>query len=545
MQLPGTVLTATAFLLHFTVSSAITVAAPSKNFGYGPSNCVSVERSTTGSCVVHTNCRGLDLSQYDFKFDCVEGPTTRQTHSLGVGSFDEAEDFDTDVQCQQCLPPQQHDHGPTAKPATQGGAKKGDMKVASGATQKKVLKTKAGVQPPRRVATLLSHSTGRQALVPKQPHQQPRPGAASKPLIQDSNTAQRVASARRSSKKTVTSVLQLLSVASPAPAAAAYPYGAPAGAAPAWGPANQPHAQPAGQPAAGQPAAGQPAAGQPNPSIPRAGTPLTPGQASPSPPPGVPAVAATTTSAPWPDDPSEVYGPGMCISTWRNRTTGTCVLQTQCAPHTDMSNYDFGFLCTRADGNMTRHLYGNEFFELHATFVSDIQCARCRALEEKPMDSVSSVTSLVTQVSELQKEMVNISSAIIRLKQRAMRKASVPAPGPPAGMPPPNVMVQARSIVTEGSNSDPGVVVAASEEGLSQATAESTSSDREQDAGEVEMASEEEEEDAAGGAVPQEAVGDVVSSEEVSGDAVEQASSEADVEGAADDEAQYGDNDDS
>merc|ERR1719461_2673279 len=167
-------------------------------------------------------------------------------------------------------------------------------------------------------------------------------------------------------------------------------------------------------------------------------------------------MATTTTSAPWPDGPTEVYGPGMCISTWRNRTTGTCVLQTECAPHTDMTAYDFGFLCTREDGNITRHLYGSEFFELHATFVSDIQCARCRALEDKPMDSISSVTSLVSQVSELQKEMVNISTAIIRLKQRAIQKAhsNVPAPGPSATAPPPNVMVQARATVTEGSNSN-------------------------------------------------------------------------------------------
>jgi len=509
MQLPGTVLTATVVLWHFTVSSAITVAAPSKNLGYGPKKCISVERSASGSCIVHTNCHGLDLSQYDFKFDCVEGPAKRQTHSLGVGSFDETEDFDTDVQCQQCLPPQQHDHGPTSKLATQGGAKKWDVKVAAGASQKKVLQATAGA--PHRVATLLSYSTGRS-------------GAASKTT--KANIVERI---RRPSQSRLTSVLQLRSVASPSPAmTGSYPYNAAAPAAP------------------GAPAVGQPV-GQPNPSMPQA--PVNPSisqQASPAPPP---AVATTTTSAPWPDGPSEVYGPGMCISTWRNRTTGTCVLQTECAPHTDMTAYDFGFLCTRDDGNVTRHLYGNEFFELHATFVSDIQCARCRALEDKPMDSISSVTSLVSQVSELQKEMVNISTAIIRLKQRAIQKAHstvIPAPAAPGGVLQPGVMVQARATVIEGSNPNPGVVVAAADEGLSQAAVEGTSNDREQDAGEAEMATDEEE-DAASGAGSQEAEGDLVSSGE------EMASSETDMggledrqeEGAADDEAQYGETDDS
>lgn len=218
-----------------------------------------------------------------------------------------------------------------------------------------------------------------------------------------------------------------------------------------------------------------------------------------------------------------------------------------------MTAYDFGFLCTRDDGNVTRHLYGNEFFELHATFVSDIQCARCRALEDKPMDSISSVTSLVSQVSELQKEMVNISTAIIKLKQRAIQKAQATgsaAPTAPAGVPQPGVMVQARATVTEGNNPDPGVVVAASDEGLSKVAEEGTSNDGQQDAGEAELASEEE--DAASGGASQEGAGDAGSSQD--GDAGDgMASSETDMggfddrqeEGAADDEPQYGESDDS
>merc|ERR1719412_483195 len=83
------------------------------------------------------------------------------------------------------------------------------------------------------------------------------------------------------------------------------------------------------------------------------------------------------------------------------------------------------------------------------------------------------------------------------------------------------------------------------DEGLSKVAEEGTANDGEEDAGEAELASEEE--DAAGGGASQEAVGDVVSQDV--GDAGEgMASSETDMgglderqeEGAADDEAQYG-----
>lgn len=73
--------------------------------GFGPASCVSVSRSSAGTCVLHTSCEGQDLSNFDFVFDCL-GQKGRQTHSLGIGSFDTQEDYDTDLKCQECLPPQ-------------------------------------------------------------------------------------------------------------------------------------------------------------------------------------------------------------------------------------------------------------------------------------------------------------------------------------------------------------------------------------------------------------------------------------------------------
>jgi hypothetical protein len=44
------------------------------------------------------------VSKFDFSFDCVSPEKGRETHSLGVGTFDEEEEYDTDLKCQECVP---------------------------------------------------------------------------------------------------------------------------------------------------------------------------------------------------------------------------------------------------------------------------------------------------------------------------------------------------------------------------------------------------------------------------------------------------------
>jgi len=73
--------------------------------GFGPANCVSLSRSSAGTCVLRTSCAGQDLSSFDISFECVDG-AGRETHSMGRGSFDEQEEYDTDIKCQECLAPQ-------------------------------------------------------------------------------------------------------------------------------------------------------------------------------------------------------------------------------------------------------------------------------------------------------------------------------------------------------------------------------------------------------------------------------------------------------
>jgi len=86
----------------FCFASGLTIATAAH--GFGPDNCVSLSRSDAGTCILHTKCGGQDLSKLDFSFDCVSPEKGRETHSLGVGTFDEEEEYDTDLKCQECLP---------------------------------------------------------------------------------------------------------------------------------------------------------------------------------------------------------------------------------------------------------------------------------------------------------------------------------------------------------------------------------------------------------------------------------------------------------
>jgi len=84
---------------------------------YGPGKCISVTRSSEGSCVLATNCEGRDLSKFEFAFDCTL-PTGGglERHSFGLGGFDEVEEFDTDVHCDFCAAPGVDQPQPTPSP---------------------------------------------------------------------------------------------------------------------------------------------------------------------------------------------------------------------------------------------------------------------------------------------------------------------------------------------------------------------------------------------------------------------------------------------
>lgn len=70
---------------------------------YGPKNCVSTWRSEEGHCMMKTDCAGQDIGDYDFGLVCVNRMGQPTRHLFGKGSFDVQEEFDTLIECHECL----------------------------------------------------------------------------------------------------------------------------------------------------------------------------------------------------------------------------------------------------------------------------------------------------------------------------------------------------------------------------------------------------------------------------------------------------------
>jgi len=244
----GSALAASVLFLLLNGAASTTVA------GFGPNGCVSVSRSAQGTCVIHTKCVGQDTADFDFTLVCVSGAKATR-HSFGVGSFDDAEDYDTGVSCEKCDEP--------SSPV-----------VASIRGSAKVVTKKASV----------AHSTV---------------------ATGSSLRSQQAALAKVSTE------------------AAASPK-----------------------------------------AVVRA-TPAT--QAS---------LAAAS-----PEEKAN-YGPYDCVSTWRSQETGTCHMQTSCAPAVDISHYEFGLLCVGQDHELTRQLFGMNSFSHAENFDTLIKCSHCLALDD-------------------------------------------------------------------------------------------------------------------------------------------------------------------
>jgi len=97
---------------------------------FGPQECVSVERSSTGTCVLRTQCKtDTDLETTEFAFLCVLGNGDVQKHSYGQGGFDAEESYDSSVACDQCLGPNQAPQVALHASATAAVKQAGDEKV--------------------------------------------------------------------------------------------------------------------------------------------------------------------------------------------------------------------------------------------------------------------------------------------------------------------------------------------------------------------------------------------------------------------------------
>lgn len=131
---------------------------------FGPQNCVLIERSSQGSCIIRTECYGQDTSSLEFAFDCWSADGDIFKHSFGQGGFGENEEFDTEVKCAQCHPPS----APTPAPKSAEQAVQLPKQVANLASVKAVqhpLLPKAGhknfdLRPSARVAAAIAGTEG-------------------------------------------------------------------------------------------------------------------------------------------------------------------------------------------------------------------------------------------------------------------------------------------------------------------------------------------------------------------------------------------------
>jgi len=124
--------------VHLDKSSVHMLAGQSATKGddlvdkYGPGKCVETYRGTTGTCMVRTQCKDQDISNYEFGMLCVHDVKTGENvrHLFGKKSFDPEEEFDTLIKCEQCLGLKEEaagDEAAPAAPAVVAGAKTEDI----------------------------------------------------------------------------------------------------------------------------------------------------------------------------------------------------------------------------------------------------------------------------------------------------------------------------------------------------------------------------------------------------------------------------------
>merc|ERR1719213_1400387 len=110
------------------------------------------------------------------------------------------------------------------------------------------------------------------------------------------------------------------------------------------------------------------------------------------------------------DAKSVKYGPGNCVSTWRDEKSGHCFVKTDCTGK-DTTEYMFGLIC-EDDSGKTRHLFGKDSFDAQETFDTLIPCKTCLAL-----DNVTKATELEAENVELAKEVNALAAEVGGVKK--------------------------------------------------------------------------------------------------------------------------------
>mmetsp|Transcript_105047 Transcript_105047/g.186102 ORF Transcript_105047/g.186102 Transcript_105047/m.186102 type:complete len:566 (-) Transcript_105047:79-1776(-) len=351
-------------LLMASLATALAAAAvPAR--GFGPGNCVSVTRTDGGTCMLTTNCTAQDVSSFDFSFLCVKRPAGQEIHSLGVGSFDQVEEFDTEVSCDQCLPPIVTS---AVKLAVGAPPRRSTAKVVTAArTQVPVLKGRA---------QLANEARKRSTASVKMPsHQKTQLGArgtkGQAPRKLPSPQTSQLGAGGQAKKASQ------LGVSRPGKKAASF--------------------------------LEKDSLAARDPSLENLESDGDDSQ------PDIP-------------EKAEHYGPASCVAVWRNDTTGHCVMQTDCDQPAALSIYEFGLVCVDQGDEMTKHVFGTDSFKLKERFDTLIECQECLALDEYT-NGDKAIKQLAKEVQEMEGDLMTVGQGVTRLNAEVMKEsAAAPAP---------------------------------------------------------------------------------------------------------------------
>lgn len=295
---------------------------------WGPQKCAELLHSDAGTCVIRTQCEGVDLSKFEFAFDCVSSGEI-QRHSFGIGGFDDDDDFDTNVKCTTCLPPDADSEEKTTKPHHTHHEIGVENVIPASAVHKNHIHQEVAVSKIPSAASF--HAT-----VPKSPHTHHEVVVVGVKLASAGQDEEKEEAEKKEEGK------------------------------------KEEHPAP-------------------------------------------------------PANPTK-YGPGDCISTWRNDTSGTCIMQTSCSGQKTVDHM-FGLICKTGKGNGTlvRHVFGRDSFEATETFDTLISCDECLSMgyvKEESIDRslAGAVKNLAGMVSQVKDGMKSLKEDVAVLKTKVFDK---------------------------------------------------------------------------------------------------------------------------
>merc|ERR1719478_736848 len=112
------------------------------------------------------------------------------------------------------------------------------------------------------------------------------------------------------------------------------------------------------------------------------------------------------------------FGPGDCVSTYLSEK-GTCILKTDCPEKALPNDFVFGLVCADAQGEMVRHVFGQNSYEDKETFDTLIPCTQCLGLDNFDSGKDTEEAVLKDEVETLKKDFNEMNARVTKLETKA------------------------------------------------------------------------------------------------------------------------------